>query len=337
MSNLAPQRRGFLAGGNFIVDSVKIIDAWPEQDTLSHILEIRRCNGGGPYNFLKNLARLDSSMPREACGLIGADVDADWLIEDCRLAEIDIVQLRVREGEATSVTDAMTVASTGRRTFFHAVGANALLGAADFDFSQTQARVFLLGYLMLLDTMDRLAADGSTEAAQVLRRAREAGLIAAVDCVSTPNPRFREISLAALAEADVFFANEIEAGWILGRKVDLASARIAVSELANLGRADAVLHFPEGAFACRSGSTEAFAQGSVRLPSAEIIGATGAGDAFATGYLYGVHEGWSVSQALLCGVCVAAQSLTDATPSGGVASLADCMKLGEIHGYRTLD
>jgi sugar/nucleoside kinase (ribokinase family) len=103
----------------------------------------------------------------------------------------------------------MTVASTGRRTFFHAPGANALLAAADFDFSKTQARVFLLGYLMLLESMDQLEADGSTGAAKVLRAAREAGLIAAVDCVSTPNPQFREIALASLAEADVFFANEM--------------------------------------------------------------------------------------------------------------------------------
>jgi sugar/nucleoside kinase (ribokinase family) len=110
-----------------------------------------------------------------------------------------------------------------------------------------------------------------------------------------------------------------------------------VIELANLGRADAVLHFPDGAFACRAGTQEVFVQGSVQLPAADIIGATGAGDAFATGYLYGVHEGWSVARALLCGVCVAAQSLKDATPSAGVAILAECLKLGEIHGYRSLD
>ena len=53
---LMSERKGILAGGNFILDQVKIIDAYPEQDMLATILEERICNGGGPYNVLKDLA-----------------------------------------------------------------------------------------------------------------------------------------------------------------------------------------------------------------------------------------------------------------------------------------
>ena len=35
------ERRGILAAGNFIVDQVKIIDAYPEQDTLANILSVK--------------------------------------------------------------------------------------------------------------------------------------------------------------------------------------------------------------------------------------------------------------------------------------------------------
>ena len=327
-------RRGILAGGNFIVDTVKIIDHWPEQDTLSTILERCSSNGGGPYNVLKNLARLDTSLPREACGLIGDDPDGQWLLGDCAAAGIDTTQLRVREGASTSVTDAMTVAGTGRRTFFHAHGANALLDVEDFDFGATRAKIFLLGYLMLLQRLDRLREDGGTGAAEVLRRAREAGLIAAIDCVSFPSPVFREVALPSLREADLFFANEIEAGWILGKSVTLENAAEAVRELAGLGRADVVLHLPEAAFACAAGTADVVRQASVAVSAEAIVGATGAGDAFATGYLHGLHAGAGAAECLERGVCVAAMSLTASTPSDGVGTLEECLGFGRRYGYR---
>ncbi len=58
-------RNGFLAGGNFIVDTVKIIDAWPEQDALASIRETdvgiegcsARSNPQGPGKTITNTVR----------------------------------------------------------------------------------------------------------------------------------------------------------------------------------------------------------------------------------------------------------------------------------------
>ena len=47
-------RQGVLAVGNFIVDYVKVIDAYPAQDMLASILSESRSNGGGPYNVLRD-------------------------------------------------------------------------------------------------------------------------------------------------------------------------------------------------------------------------------------------------------------------------------------------
>jgi hypothetical protein len=38
-------RNGILAGGNWIVDAVKIIDTWPQQDALANILSLQRARG----------------------------------------------------------------------------------------------------------------------------------------------------------------------------------------------------------------------------------------------------------------------------------------------------
>lgn len=328
-------RNGILAGGNFIIDTVKMIDAWPQQDTLCSILSRSRSNGGGPYNILKNLSKLAPELSLEACGLLGNDPEAKWVLDDCKQAGICTTQL-IEKANSTSVTDAMTDVSTGRRTFFHARGANAELRVEDFDFKNTNAKIFSLGYLMLLDQLDQLDENGNTGASTVLKNAREQGLLTAVDSVSAEHPQFREISIAALKHADIFFVNELEASWILGYEVTEDNIQDAIRELSQLGSTGTVvLHMPQLAIAYTIVCDTLATQLAVNFPSEKIVGATGAGDAFATGYLYAAHEGWSVQKSLECAVCVAAMSLTKATPSDGIVTLSECLDLGKQHGFRT--
>lgn len=338
---MSSNRNGILAGGNFITDYVKLIDAWPEQDTLASIRSETMSNGGGPYNILKDLAAMVPQLPLKACGLVGEDANGDWILEDCRKAGIDIGQIHRTSKANTSYTDAMTVATTGRRTFFHQRGANALLSPEHFDFSKSNARIFMLGFLMLLDSLDAIDEDGDTGAAKVLRKAREAGMITAVDCVSEPDAKFKHVVLAALAEADLLFLNEYEIGQVIGRKVpaERAAMEQAALELASLAKRDdtrVIVHAVNGAVvAKRDGSIAAHP--SVALPETEIAGATGAGDAFASGFLLGVHEGLDSSECLRYAVCAATMSLSHPTPSGGMRPLEDCLNLGVLHGYRRFD
>lgn len=334
------ERRGILAGGNFIVDHVKLIDAYPEQDMLATIVSETASNGGGPYNVLKDLAAMGAGYPLEASGLVGKDADGDWILADCRAAGIDARQLRQTSKAPTSYTDAMTVASTGRRTFFHQRGANALLGGADFEFGSTKARLFHLGYLMLLDEMDRLLPDGSTVASRVLASASKAGLLTSVDVVSTEHPDFRQIAEAAMPHTDFLIFNEIEAGKVVGVElrarggVDLSAASDAARSFLKLGvRRQVVIHFETGALAADADGTVTM-QGSLRLPANYVVGATGAGDAFAAGYLHGVHEDWPTTERLTLGVCAAAACLTDPTPSQGLRPVAECLALAEEFGFR---
>ncbi|MBX7206980.1 MAG: carbohydrate kinase family protein [Verrucomicrobiaceae bacterium] len=336
-------RTGILAGGNFIIDYVKMIDSYPQQDMLVNIISETSSNGGGPYNVLKDLAAMKAPFPLEAAGLVGRDSNGDWILRDCIEAGIGTRQLRQTELAPTSYTDAMTVASTGRRTFFHQRGANALLGEGDFDFSGTSARIFHLGYLMLLDEMDRQLPDGGTVAACVLRKARRSGLVTSVDIVSTENPHFRAIAEAALPHTDYLLINEIEAGKVAG--MDLRDgARVSIGATQRAARAlldkgvgqQVVIHFETGAVvADRSG--EVVVEGSLRLPSNFIVGATGAGDAFAAGYLYGIHAQMPTLDRLRLGMCTAAACLTHPTPSLGLRPVAECLELGRQFGFRSLD
>ena len=335
-------RSGILAGGNFIIDYVKMIDAYPQQDMLASIVSETTSNGGGPYNVLKDLAAMKAGFPLEAAGLVGRDANGDWILRDCQQAGIDTRQLRQTPDAPTSYTDAMTVSSTGRRTFFHQRGANAHLGEADFDFTQTHARIFHLGYLMLLDEMDRVTAPGRTVAAAVLEKARAAGLVTTVDIVSTENPNFQAIAQAALPHIDYLLINEIEAGKVVGRTlqsangVDVSAAREVARTLLDLGvHRQVVIHFEKGAVvADRTG--EDVVMGSLQLPAGFITGATGAGDAFASGYLYGVHEGMSTHDCLRLAMGAAAACLTHPTPSGGLRPVNDCLAFAGQFGFRDI-
>lgn len=327
-------RRGLLAAGNWIIDHVKTLDAWPEQDGLVNILARETGNGGGPYNVLKDLARLRAPFPLAGLGLVGDDADGRAIFADCAAHGIDTTHLQVTVAASTSYTDVMTVRGTGRRTFFHDRGANAQLSSAHFDFNRTTARWFYLGYLLLLDTLDAQAAD-------VLRSARSAGLFTVLDCVSAAPERFSAIATPVLPEVDVLFANDYEAeqltGITLGRGLTLNRAAVeqAARALLVLGvRRHVILHVPEGACAASADGSLIW-QASVRVPPALILGAAGAGDAFAAGCLLGLHEEQSLAAALKLGVCVAATSLLHPTCSESVRPVGQTLAFGEAHGFHT--
>jgi sugar/nucleoside kinase (ribokinase family) len=336
-------RSGILAGGNWILDRTKIIDVYPAQDALANILAETYCNGGGPYNVLIDLARLQAPFPLAAVGLVGDDEAGRYIQEDCRAHGIDKLQLRICKEAPTSYDDVMTVKSTGRRTFFFRRGANAFLDAAHFDFTQSKARIFHLGYLLLLDRLDLPDPVHGTVAAAVLRRAQETGLKTSVDLVSEDSDRFAKIVRPALRFCNYCVLNEFEAERTTGiqivreGKIDIGAAQRAAHALLAAGVRDwVVIHFPEGAIAIDAQGRE-LVQASVNMPQARIAGTVGAGDAFAAGVLFGLHEGIPMDVALTYGVCAAASSLTHPTSSDGVQPLPDCLKLADEFGYRRLE
>ncbi len=332
-------RSGLLAAGNFIVDHVKIVDHYPAEDMLALIRSETIANGGGPYNVLKNLAAMGAAYPTVAAGLVGTDAHGSWILADCEAHGIQTHQLQRTDQAPTSYTDAMTAEKTGRRTFFHQPGANALLGPDHFDFTGSTARIFHLGYLMLLDGLDAFDGD-RTGASRVLQRAREAGLETSVDIVSAEHPNFSRIARSAIPFTEHLIINEVEAGKIVGRRLDSskpAEASAAAAELLECGVGKAVvIHFEEGVVVAERGGASHFAA-SLLLPPGFIKGATGAGDAFAAGYLHALHENMPMSDRIEMATCAAAACLTHPSPSGGLRPVADCLALGKSYPRRSSD
>jgi len=335
-------RRGLLAGGNWIVDQVKLIDVYPQREQLANIRsQTRQGTGGAPYNVVIDLARIGAGFPLMGAGLVGKDALGDAILRDCRQHRIDTQFLRATADADTSYTDVMTEQTEGRRTFFHYRGANALWRGDDLNFSRIKAAIFHLGYLLLLDALDQPDAKFGTKAARLLNAAQQAGLKTSVDVVSEDSDRFGKIVNPALKYVDYCILNEIEAGKTTGFKVRLLDGRLdtvalrhAAGALLQQGvRELVIIHFPEGAFA-RTRKGEDIWQSSLKLPEKYVRGTAGAGDAFCAGVLMGLHEHWDLPRCLQTGVCVAAASLSDPTCTAGVKPLKDCLALGKKYGYR---
>ncbi len=334
------ERRGIAAAGNWIVDQVKIVDVYPRQDALANITAITRGNGGAAYNVLKDLALFGAGLPLEAIGLLGEDAAGREILEDCRAHGIDVAQLRTTAAAPTSFTDVMNVAGTGRRTFFHHRGANALFDLDGCDLSRSRARIFHLGYLLLLDRLDQPSAAHGTRAAELLAAARAAGMKTSIDVVSEDGRRFAEVVTPALRQTDYCILNEFEAEQTTGVGLRTEAGlrwdelgRAAEELLARGVREWVVIHFPEGAFA-RSAAGEVGCQGSLRLPEAWIAGTAGAGDAFCAGVLLGLHEGWAMERCLRFAACAAAGSMRDVTCSAGVERVEKLWELEAEFGWR---
>jgi len=331
---------GIVAAGNWIVDKTKIIDTYPTQDSLASIEIEERNNGGGPFNVLCDLAKLGAAFPLQGLGLIGADAEGDWILDHCQRLGIDTSLLSRHDSAPTSYSDVMTVRSSGRRTFFHQPGANRHLGAGHFDWRKMHSRILYLGYLGLLDTLDAPEPRHGTIAAALLHEAGRQGFLRVADLVSTERADYARIVTPALPEIDILICNEVEATRITRHATRDSSERHLETGLRDAAQAFllggvsrwAVIHLPEGAYA-RSAAGEEIWQGRVDLARDQIVGAAGAGDAFAAGLLFGIHEEWTIAQSLRLGVCTAAASLRSASTSGGISSAAESLSLGDTSGY----
>ena len=342
---MATQRRGIACAGNWIIDHAYICDTWPQEEALANVLEEARGTGGSPYNCLVDLAELGAparggALPLEAIGLTGSDADGEFIHENCRRLGIDTAGLGRTDKAPTSYTLVIVAKGTGRRTFFHNRGANALFSPAHVRVDRIKAKLFHLGYLLLLDKFDEPDAKFGTKAARLLATLQKEGIETSIDVVSEDSRRFPRIVKPALKHADYAILNEFEAGRTTGHdlkpggKPNPKAIRASTAELLRLGvRKLVCIHLPEGGYVRTSDGHE-YWQPALKLPPGYIRGGAGAGDAFCAGMLYGLHEGWEIERSLKLGVTAAAVCLSDPTCTAAACSLAKTLKLAGKYGYQ---
>jgi sugar/nucleoside kinase (ribokinase family) len=332
---------GIACAGNWILDQVKTIDCWPARGELANIKAATIGAGGAPFNVLIDLARLRVPFPTLGFGCLGRDARAAEIARICRREGVDASRLRRVAGRETSYTDVMSVESTGERTFFHCRGANAIFSEQHVDIplmKRKGIRIFHLGYLLLLDTLDSTDRKYGTRAAKLLSDVQAAGIETSVDVVSESSERFTAVVTPALRFTDHLIINEIEAGKITGRAIrrrrtlNRAAIKQAAATLFREGvRRTVVIHAPEGLFWRDAAGNEFFAP-SLNIPRSHFVGAVGAGDALAAGVLLGLHEWWDPRETARIATGVAACCIGAVDTTSGVRPLSAVRKICSLWG-----
>jgi sugar/nucleoside kinase (ribokinase family) len=333
-------RNGVVTAGTWCVDYNKSIADWPAEDTSNEVLAVDRQGGGSGCNMALDLKRLDPALPVETMGVVGDDDEARFLFAQCDAAGVERSGLLRLAGGVTMTVDAFNVKSNGRRTHFYHQGVAATMSPDHFDFSRSRAKILHLGLPGAHKRMDQPWRGEANGWVATLAAARREGIATNLELMTTARARIAELARPCLPHLDFLIVNDYEIGAVADletRRADSAdppAIRAALAKALEQGAMRlAVAHFPEGAIALtREGAV--FAVGSVAAPKSAIAGVNGAGDAFAAGLLYGLHEERGVEDALRLGHACAAASMRAVSTTAGVGAVAECLALADQWGWR---
>lgn len=329
---------GIACAGNWVLDRSKFIKHYPNITGHTTIHKTTSSAGGAALNILMALAKLKVDVPTYGIGLIGKGYRAKELQQLCLAEHINTDYVQLLEGES-SYTDAMTLPD-GSRTQFHCPGINNIFAPEHVPINELKnkgVKQFYLGHLMILEGMDAQDTEFGTKSAHLLKDVQQAGIETIVDIVSNPSLSYEKLVHPTLPYVDHLICNEFEAGQLTNIQTQdandtfiLEHIKSAAKKIIELGvKKNIIIHMPQGAYCLTTDGKEYF-QDSCKIPRNEIVASCGAGDAFAAGVMYGIHENWNMQKALLLGVCAAGSSLTDETNAGGIKPLDETLALAEI-------
>jgi len=211
-------------------------------------------------------------------GAIGRDATGDEF--SARMEEARVSTSLVRKSSATG-TSVILVTPDGERTMNTFLGACRDFGPDDLDTARLAASrvLYLTGYLW--DTDNQRAA---AEKAAALARAADRGIRVAFDladpfAVERSGAQFRDW---IPANVDVLFGNRQELALLTGSGCDEDCIRAAAG-------AAPIVVMKSGADGCLVSWQGRVA--AVPAAPAKVVDTTGAGDAFAAGFLYGLMAG----------------------------------------------
>lgn len=333
-------RRGVLTAGTWCADHNKVVEVWPLENEVVEILSEDVRGGGSGCNLAIDLKRLDPGIPVETIGVIGDDEDGRVLLAEADAFGIERSRLHVVQGLRTNYTDAYTSNRTGRRTHIYLQGASAELNPDHFDFATTQSRFLHLGLPGIHRQMDRAWGSDENGWVTVLRAAQAAGLETNMELCSIAPDKLARIVRPCLPHLDYLIINDFEMAAISGRPTvaaetaDVGQVIASANAVMQMGAMRLlVAHFPEGAVVLPRDGAAMFVP-SVDVPPETVIGANGAGDAFAAGVILGLHEGWSLDDTIRLGHASAAVSLRSLGTTDAVLPVASAMALADKWGWR---
>ena len=269
--------------------------------------------GGSAANTIYGLAKLN--VKTGFVGVIGMDEAGKELISDFKTAAVDTGQIRVKKADTGSticLSDKL-----GRRAIYVSPGANSLLNSKDIDAAYlNQPQV-----VHLSSFVDDKQFKLQVALVKRLKRSVKVSL--------APGMLYAAKGLKALAplleRAHIVFMNREEIEGLTGKDF-----RDGARELMKLGCRIVVVTLGKGLAESRVGMVTAricggkkeYEVGSEKVSPKSTLETTGAGDAFAAGFLFGFLKGKSVEECGLLGDITAGFVIREVGARTGFPTLA---------------
>ena len=292
-----------LCAGIIVADTVcHPIPCMPPAGALTKTERVEFSIGGCSANIAVDLARL--GMKSSVSGRVGDDLFGREVRDRLAASGVGVSQIETSQTAPTSSTFVLNVAGEDRR-FIHCVGAN-----GEYDGTQVtedvirRARILYIGGFCLMDSLT------PERAVRLFRMARQSGVATALNVVLSETTDTMTWLNPVLPWTDYFFCNNDEARRITNQADPVRQAEA----LHSLGAKTVIVTQGEhGAILIGTGTR-------LRLGvyPVEPVDATGTGDAFSAGFLYGVLNGQPVSQSLKLGTAMGASCVRSMGATTGV-------------------
>ena len=310
--------------GNIVADvQAKPLTQLLPADQVAIVDEIQLILGGNAANAAACLARV--GVNAAVIGRIGADFFGHFVRQTLDELRVD-THLMHTDATAKTAATVAAIDPEGKRRFAHVPGATTSFTAQDFDWPalaqnlaqrQGDAPVFLhFSSFFLLPGFD------GTSTAAVLKQARQLGMRTSLDVCWDPNGQWATALAPCLPYCDFIFPNETEARQLTG----CATPDAMADWLLDHGVKTAVVKSGPAGCLVKSATER------VRVPGfvVDVVDATGAGDAFAGGFLAGQVWQWDLERTARFACALAAITVTDFGVIAALHSKAQVLALMDV-------
>ncbi|MGQ9553744.1 MAG: carbohydrate kinase family protein [Anaerolineae bacterium] len=281
----------------------------PERGRLTLVDQMELHTGGCAVNTGISLAKIGVDV--SVLGAVGADGFGDFVISELEKYKVDARGVRRKSGVNTSATMVM-VDADGERRFLHYLGANAKLSEDDVDLTVVEgARILHIAGALVMPGID------GEPTARVLKRAKGMGLTTSYDTVWDAKGNWMRLVEPCLPYIDVMLPSLAEAQMITGKTLPQDVAQVFMS----YGVSIVGLKMGEEGSYVRSKDDELFVPPYI----VEAVDATGAGDAYAAGFLTGLIQGWELEKTARFANAVGALCVTAVGATTGIRSLQETL------------
>ncbi len=289
--------------GILVADIVaKPIEEMPGKGKLQLVDTMELHTGGCASNAGYDLNKLGVSTG--LMGKVGMDGFGDFFIRYMEDSGLDTRGIKCTSSVNTSATMVM-VSADGERTFFHYLGANGELSYDDIDFDIVrEAKILHIAGAFLMPKFD------GESTARVLKQARDLGIITSLDTAWDSKGNWMSLLEPCLHHLDIFMPSIEEARMVTGKEEPPEIADFLLS----YGIGTVALKMGEQGSYIRTRDWDIY----VPIFEVETVDATGAGDAFAAGFLAGVSKGWDHKEAAKLASAVGACCVTAMGATAGV-------------------